>query len=351
VEAFEVAIIGAGVHGASAAFHLASRSVRTIIFDRGGAAGGPTGRSSAICRAFYTNDFLARVARDSMEMFRHFRATPDWSDVGFRETGFLWLHPAGDENDLRKAVAHLNAVGTAVELLCGDDLGARFPVIDRGDIGWGAWEVHAGYADPYGTTVALLRHAQLLGAEIRLHCSVQSIEARPGGGAIVRTEDRREVSCSKLLIAAGPWSRSLANQVGANLPLHVERHFIATIKWPAAARMPYGHADVGQGYYCKPEGSEHYLLGGLHPELEVDPNHFSENISPLEAEELVEKVIRRVPALSGAFSAGGWASLYDVSPDWQPVIGESMTESSSMLEQVATDSSSDLRSDGTSPIS
>jgi glycine/D-amino acid oxidase-like deaminating enzyme len=33
-------------------------------------------------------------------------------------------------------------------------------------------------------------------------------------------------------------------------------------------------------------------------------------------------VIRRVPGLSESAARGGWASLYDVSPDWQPVIGE-----------------------------
>ena len=31
---------------------------------------------------------------------------------------------------------------------------------------------------------------------------------------------------------------------------------------------------------------------------------------------------RRIPRLKDAFSTGGWASLYDVSPDWMPVIGE-----------------------------
>jgi len=33
-------------------------------------------------------------------------------------------------------------------------------------------------------------------------------------------------------------------------------------------------------------------------------------------------VVRRAPALRHATARGGWASLYDVSPDWQPVIGE-----------------------------
>jgi sarcosine oxidase subunit beta len=69
---YDVAVIGAGVHGASVAFHLAGRGVRTVVIERSAAAGGPTGRSSAIVRAYYTNAFLASVARDSIGMFRDF---------------------------------------------------------------------------------------------------------------------------------------------------------------------------------------------------------------------------------------------------------------------------------------
>ena len=58
---FDVGVIGAGVHGASAAFHLAARGVGSVVVDPRGPAGGPTGRSSGICRAYYTNAFLAEV--------------------------------------------------------------------------------------------------------------------------------------------------------------------------------------------------------------------------------------------------------------------------------------------------
>src|SRR5512134_3831525 len=88
---FDVAVIGAGVHGASAAFHLASRGIRAVVFDPRGPAGGPTGRSSAICRAYYTNTFLADVARESIAMIRDF---PEHTgrESGFRPTGLLVLH-------------------------------------------------------------------------------------------------------------------------------------------------------------------------------------------------------------------------------------------------------------------
>ncbi|MGZ4150357.1 MAG: FAD-dependent oxidoreductase, partial [Actinomycetota bacterium] len=48
----DVVVIGAGVHGAAAAFHLARRGASVVLVERAAPAGGPTGRSSAICRAY-----------------------------------------------------------------------------------------------------------------------------------------------------------------------------------------------------------------------------------------------------------------------------------------------------------
>ncbi len=321
VESFEVGIVGAGIHGASAAFHLASRRVRTVLFERGGVASGPTGRSSAICRAYYTNEFLACVARDSLEMFRHFDEICPGGGAEFRQTGFLWMHSAEDEPQTRDTVSRLNALGTVVELLSRDEVAQRFPLFDLTGIGVAAWEPNAGYADPAGTTAGMLNRARELGAEVRLHQRVLRLEANEKGGASVVTSDGVRTYCEKLLIAAGPWTRTLASDVGVSLPLTVERHVVATVTRPPGDVI-CGHADSVGGYYGRPEGRQLYLFGGLTPQGNVDPDHFDEAISASETEELVELALHRVPRFREASSTGGWASLYDVSPDWQPVIGE-----------------------------
>ena len=163
MERFEVGIVGAGVHGASAAFHLASRGVRVLVVERWGPAEGPTGRSSAVCRANYSNPFLAEVARDSLAMFRSFGEVTAGRDAGYRETGALFLHPASDEAHVRQAAERLNAIGTPAEVLAAEDLAGRFPMLDLEGVGVGVWEAHAGYADPVGTTTGLFERALELG--------------------------------------------------------------------------------------------------------------------------------------------------------------------------------------------
>ena len=318
----EVGIIGAGIHGASVAFHLAASGIRSTVFEQAAPAGGPTGRSSAICRAYYTNRYLARIAHSSLEMFRTFGDLTGGGECGFRHTGMLYLHPETDARTLRQAALYMNSIGTRIDVLAPAGVRREFPLIDLDGIGIAAWEPDAGYADPVATTAGLLARACELGAKQRLYTRVIGLEPRRGGGAKLSLDSGDTAECELLLIAAGPWTRRLAAELGADLPLTVERHFVATIRWSQAREMRYAHADIVGGYYCKPEGDDLYCLGPLTPEPEVDPDAPVKGIGLEESDALAVLATRRIPRLKEAESTGGWASLYDVSPDWMPVIGE-----------------------------
>jgi sarcosine oxidase subunit beta len=319
VETFDVGIIGAGVHGASAAFHLASRGLRVAIFERSTPAGGPTGRSSAVCRAYYTNTFLATVARDSIAMMERFQEITG-IDVGFRRTGMLFLHPPDDVADVEASAERLNALGIATVLFDPGRFLQEYPEFDPGGIGVAALERDAGYADPHATTEGLFRRAVELGATARTGTRVVTLEPNERG-VVVRTGSGTATSCGRVLIAAGPWTAPLAAQVGAALPLTVERHVVATFWWADADPTP-AHGDLIGGYYFRPEGEDLYLVGPVHPAPQADPDDFDEEIREDEIRRLAAAVVRRVPQLERSQVHGGWASLYDVSPDWQPVIGE-----------------------------
>jgi len=318
----EVAIIGAGIHGASAAFHLASMGIKPTVFEQRAPAGGPTGFSSAICRAYYTNRYLARIAHASLDMFRGFGELTGGRECGFRQTGMVYLHPGTDAGALHDASRYMNSIGTRIEILSQAELHRDFPLLDPKEVGVAGWEPDAGYADPVATTAGMLARACELGAEQRLYSRVVGLEPRHTGGANLSLENGETLECERLLIAAGPWTRGLSAQLGTQLPLTVERHYVATIRWSAAREMRYAHADIVGGYYCKPEGDELYCLGPLTPEPEVDPDAPVRGIDLAESDALATLATKRIPRLKEAESTGGWASLYDVSPDWMPVIGE-----------------------------
>lgn len=322
VESSEVAIIGGGIHGVSAGYHLARMGVKALLFERGGPASGPTGRSSAICRAFYTNRFIAQVAHDSLEMFANFSEISGGRDAGFRRTGDLYLMGAEDLAHVHETVAMLAEIGTEVKLFTSSELGRTYPEMDPEGLAIGALEVNAGYADPVATTQGLFQRAVELGLRSRLYTQVVEIQPRPGGGAILTTADGDRTECERLLIAAGPWTRGLAQQLNVDLPLTVERHWVATFGWNRAKPVPYVMADIPEGYYMKPEGTDLFLVGPLPSEPQADPDGYSTSVTDEEIDRMASAITKRYPALTQADSRGGWASLYDVSPDWQPVIGE-----------------------------
>jgi sarcosine oxidase subunit beta len=318
VETFDVAVIGAGIHGAAAAYHIAQRGVRVVVIERTTPAGGPTGRSSAICRAYYTNTFLAECARDSIAMFERFEELTG-VDAGFVRTGFLFLHPPEDIEGVEASVERLNGLGITTDLLLGDEIERHASGFDLDGIAVGAYERNAGYADPHAATEGLYRKALALGAVGRSGRRVMRLEAQ-AAGVVVTLDDGSALSCDRVLIAAGPWTKLLAGQVGADLPLTVERHIVATFRWAGVERAP-SHGDLVNGYYFRPEGQDLFLMGPTHEAPNADPDGSDPSIHPSEIEDLARRVTARVPRLEAAQAHGGWASLYDMSPDWQPLIG------------------------------
>jgi glycine/D-amino acid oxidase-like deaminating enzyme len=316
---FDVAVIGAGIHGVAAAYQLSVRDARVAIIDPRPPAGGPTGRSSAICRAYYTNAFLATCARDSIAMFERFEELTG-SGAGFVRTGFLFLHPSDDADLVRASARRLNELEIAVDLLDVDDALDAAPGFDLSRVGIAAYERDAGYADPHAVTDGLFRRALALGAEARIGRTVSDIAPR-GGGWTLALDDGSDVRCDRVLIAAGPWTKPLASKVGSDLPLTVERHVVATFSWGGVDPTPC-HSDLINGYYLRREGEDLFLVGPTHEAPNADPDRFEESIRPAEVADLARHVVTRVPRLEASQSRGGWASLYDVSPDWQPVIGE-----------------------------
>src|SRR5262245_21619626 len=71
----DIVVIGGGVHGASAAYHLARKKAgRVVLVEKKFVASGPTGRSTALVRGFYGMDFFTRTGTAAVAVFR------DWQN-------------------------------------------------------------------------------------------------------------------------------------------------------------------------------------------------------------------------------------------------------------------------------
>src|SRR2546426_12682040 len=71
-ETADVVVVGGGVNGASIAYALAARGVaRVVLCEKAALASGASGRSSALERMHYTNEWDARLAFASFPVFKH----------------------------------------------------------------------------------------------------------------------------------------------------------------------------------------------------------------------------------------------------------------------------------------
>src|SRR5437763_12340222 len=102
----DILIIGAGVMGASIAHSLSRQGGsgnRVVLLERQALCNGTTGRSGAIVRQHYSNDFTIRMAKDSLRIFQHFDDLIG-GDCGFLTTGMIVMVDEQGANSLRANV-------------------------------------------------------------------------------------------------------------------------------------------------------------------------------------------------------------------------------------------------------
>lgn len=330
----EVIVVGAGIAGASTAFHLAGRGVRTTLVEQRHPASGPTGRSSAICHAFYLQPELSRLGARGTEILR---AIPELTGGPrcFAEVGMMWAVGPAAAPEWAAAVERIRGEGAQIETLAVDELRRVAPQFDLEGVGLGVWEPTCGYADPYGATNALAEGARARGARLLQNTPVRTLSVSGGRVAGVETADGRRLPADAVVLATGVWTRALVKPLGIDLPIHIERHAMAVLDAPGRARqvLPFAWCDDVLCNYARPEGENAILVGtwagggtGLrHMSVErpapvADPEHYEETVDLEESAGILRFIAPRLPAIEALGIRKGYAGLYDMSPDDNPII-------------------------------
>src|SRR3954453_1940223 len=142
----DVIVIGAGVQGASLAFHLAARGAQVVVLERSVSGAGATGRSSGLVRMYYDLLAEARLAWESFQWFRDWEARVG-GECGFTKTGFLWIEPAELADRGRANSDAPRALGVESTVVGPHEIQEIAPAIVVGDE-IAAFEPESGYADP-----------------------------------------------------------------------------------------------------------------------------------------------------------------------------------------------------------
>ncbi len=320
----DVVILGAGVMGASIAFHLARRGAgRILVLDKGDVAGGGSGRSSALVRMHYSFPPEVDLAVRSLAIFR---AWKDYvgKDGDFRQTGFVRIVPESELPRLQRNVEMQREHGVDARVVDRRELAEIVPDWNVDDVPLAAWEPGSGYGDGSGVANDFLERAREMGVVYRSQTRVTGFATSGGRVAGVKT-DRGDVAAPVVVAATGPWSRPLFAGVGFDLPVEGEYHVVAILKNPPRFRGA-GPACIDgiTTTYFRSEVGGLTLVGDFWGKrgAEADPDTFSQSASPESLAGLVERAVRRVPALAEAGIWRGVTGVYDVSPDFRPLIGQ-----------------------------
>ncbi len=323
---YDVVIVGAGVHGASLAFHLARRGVRVGVLERAFVAAGATGRSSGLVRMHYDLRLEAELVWKSYPYFRHWEDMVGVGQSGFVRTGFLRLVPPAYEDALRANVRMQQALGIPTLLVGADDVRRLAPYLVTDDFTVAAYEPESGYADPPAVAQGFLAAARGLGATLHTGVRVAAVQTTPDGSAVqgVRAADGTVYAAPVVVLAAGAWAPRLARTVGLELPLTTWSHDVMFVRRPPGPWSPADLTlidDLNEMYFRPEQGN--LLLVGLEVGNPVgeDPDTPTEHPHPGFVERAVEHVVRRVPALAEGSLHSAHRGYDGLSPDQRAILG------------------------------
>lgn len=298
----DVAIVGAGIVGASVAYWMTrlEPSARVTLIERDTTFGrASSSLSASSIRQQFSSPVNIRMSQFGLQFLREMR-------ILVEEKGYLYL---GRAPDLRAHHAIQLASGADIALLAPAQLAARFPWLNVNDIELGALGVSGeGWFDGPALHAETLRRARAQGAKLRAG-EARGFD-RNANGAIraVVLADGSRIECGHAVNAAGPWARALAAAAGVELPVHARRRTVFVLSCPQP--LPDCPLVIDPaGFWFRPEGR--HFIAGTTPEPDADDLPLEPNLAEFD-EALWSRMAHRVPAFEALRIVRAWAGYYEM---------------------------------------
>lgn len=324
-ERADVVIVGAGVIGASVAYHLAKRGAGSIlVVEKESAPGrGSTGRATGGYRAQYSSDInvrLSLIARDSLRRFSEETGV----DPGYRPVGYLWIASTPDEYDdlVQARTIQRNAGLDDAQLLDPNQVVEKNPFVQRAGIIGGAFCQTDGFIRPLDILHGYMEASQRLGARFVFNTNICGFE-RTSEGRIhtVITENGSTIETQAVIDAGGAWACDIARLAGFDLPVVPLRRQVALTE--PCNRLPDDmplSIFMSDGFHLRVRDGRVMLLRPTpgHPE---DP--YDTRVEKAWLEEIIQIAKQRIPCLTDVRIDANlcWAGLYEMSPDKHAILG------------------------------
>ena len=323
VENADVVIVGAGLYGASAAFRLSRLGVgKVVVLDGSGPGSGDSGRTFGMVRHHYSNDVTAKLALRSIATFRDWRDEVGVGDPGYVPCGYLVTTSEATVEGCRANAERSRRLGGDERFVEPGELADIEPLLAVDGIAGGAYESAGGYADVHRVILGWLTAAAASGAELRFNTTVLGFGISGSEVTSVRT-DQGDLSAGTVVVCAGAWGRDLLSTAGVSLPISLRRVQVAVLEAPPGAGVPsVVCSDAVSGVVVRPEHGRRFWTVAYGGESELESAEECDHaLTPAYAGPVHAALSARYPALASSKDSGGWAGIYDYTPDWHPIVG------------------------------
>lgn len=315
----DVAVLGGGIVGASAALALRRMGLSVTLLERDACGS----RSSGV-----NYGGVRRQGRTLAQLPLAQRAHGIWTrlpeligvDGEYRQSGHLKLaRSASDMAALEAYFERSSGFGMDLQLLDAQALRQRFPWLGARAVG-GSLCPQDGHANPRLVSPAFAKAAAALGADIREHTPVDEV-AHDGRLFNLRSGTRLTVRAPQLLNCAGAWAGAIAARFGEPVPM-VSSHPVMTVTEPLPMFMTLSLGVEGGGVYARQAPRGNCVIGGSQG-YALDDKRARPSREAIAL--VLERTLELLPTLRHAHIIRTWSGTEGYLPDREPVIGLSQT--------------------------
>ena len=325
-KALRVVVVGAGIVGASIAYHLARRQVSVTVLERHQPGAGASGHSFAWINAFGKEPYPYHdLNRRSMEVWHRF-AQGLQADVGLRWGGEMrWVHTAADAAALRQRIQHLQAWGYPNRLLTAAELQQLEPGLIPGTVSAASFGPIDGHVEPGKVIAACLQQARAQGTVVHADTPVSGLRLTANGSTVRRVQAvqtaQGEIACDAVVLAAGTETSALAAMAGLHIPQDESPGVV--IRTDPRPRMLQSVSVL----YMPPVDAAHpeihlrQLSDGTLQIGEGSQESLARDDSQAHADDLLARATHYLPALAGARAMPVPVGYRPMPRDGFPVLG------------------------------
>jgi sarcosine oxidase subunit beta len=324
----DVVVVGGGLIGSAAAYHLARSGLRTLLIEQGDLASGASGANFGNVQVQDSEFGLSlELSSQGYETCAGLEAELE-TGLDYQQTGSLLLI----ENEHQWAVmaereANLQRAGVTAQLLDQEEVHRLEPNLSPASVLGALYHANEGSLNPFKLVQAYALRGRQHGLEIWTHTEASKVNVQGGRVTGVDTS-RGQIAAGWVVLAAGAWARRLAESAAVDLPLRwvhgealiteplppLTRHAISSASFFEATEASEAQA-VGFCLRQRPEGN--VMIG----EAATLTQALGRRVTATALPAIAQEAMVRFPILQRAAVIRGWAIPVAFVPDNRPLLG------------------------------